>query len=505
MHENCLINGKKVSPSIIVIFGASGDLAKRKLLPSLYNLYKNCFFPENFKIVGFARSKMDRVQYIDSLKEFYIYGKDEACPFLDHIEYFQGDYENEKSYEDLKKYLNELDKQILAKGNKLFYLSTPPSLMKPIVSSLSAHGLVHRKPKGGHYERVVLEKPFGHNHETAHNLNEFLKSMLAEEQIYRIDHYLGKETVQNILMFRFSNTFLEPIFNSKYIDHVQITVSEKLGVEKRGGYFDKIGILRDMIQNHLFQLLALVAMEPPAKFTSRFIHAEKVKLFSAVRKQSESELAENTFRAQYVSGVIDDKKVPSYREEDGVTTDSKTETYATMKLFIDNWRWAGVPFYLRSGKRLSKKKTEIVISLKKLPISLFNDTNIKDVSNNTIIIRIQPQEGISLCMNSKKPGYDLTLKDVDMEFSYERSFNDHIISDAYERLLFDALDGDTTLFNRSDEIEETWKIIDPIIDLWRKENSENPGSSLPTYLAGSEGPAEANKLIWKDDFKWIPI
>jgi glucose-6-phosphate 1-dehydrogenase len=485
---------KRLDPSVIVIFGASGDLAKRKLIPSLYRLSKDCSYSDKITIVGFARSKMEKEDYIKELKSFFDYGEG-SDEFLSRIHYFQGNYDDLDSFSSLKETLCNIDSASDSPGNRLHYLSVPPTMVSPIVSNLKQSGNLFENKKSAPWSRVVIEKPFGYNLQTATELNEFLLSHMSEEQIYRIDHYLGKETVQNILMCRFANTFLEPLFNNKYVESVEITVSEELGVENRGGYFEKVGILRDMIQNHLFQLLALVSMEYPASFSAKSIHDEKAKLFTSIRKYTKSTAKYYVCRGQYTEG----NDQVGYRGEKGVSPDSKTETFAAVKLFIDNFRWAGVPFLLRSGKRLKKKKSEIIVTFKQLPMALFENTNISNISNNHLHFRIQPQEGISLCMNSKTPGYDMTLANVDMNFSYNKSFEQYV-PDAYERLLFDALSADMTLFNRKDEIEESWRFFDPIIKAFESDDVE-----LEFYSALGDPPKSEDMLIEKDVSKWSKI
>ena len=489
----------KAAPSIFVIFGASGDLAKRKLIPSLFKLYLDELLPENFKIVGFARTVLSKENYIADLKKYFTYDEKYNC-FFNKLEYFTGNYDEHKDYVKFKTFLKKLDDKNNIPGNRVFYLSTPPKLSKTIISMLTSEKLISKNPQTVPWGRIVVEKPFGHNLESAIELNLHLTSHVNEEQIYRIDHYLGKETVQNIVMFRFANTLFEPTFNNNYINHVQMTVAETLGVENRAGYFDQTGILRDMIQNHMLQLLSLITMEPPSSLTSKNIHAEKIKIFTSLRKYSPGDALKSSIRAQYKDGMIGEKLVTAFLKEKGISDTSTTETYSAIKLFIDNPRWAGVPFYLRSGKRLARKNSEIMISFKNPLCSLFEGTPIKNLVGNSLVIHVQPHEGITLKMNSKTPGFNLNLSSVNMEFLYGNTFGKKKI-DAYDRLLHDVLIGDATLYARGEEVIESWKFINPILSSWENEALKQ----LPTYEAGSDGPDGAKQFIEKDGFSWRKI
>ncbi len=476
----------------VVIFGASGDLTFRKLMPSLYQLYQDKLLSPNFCIYGFARSKLTSQEYRQQLKQSGDYHDE----FLNRIFFFSGNYSNSQDYQQFVDQLQETELELGLNGNRLVYLATPPELVRDIVSHAHQTSLI-RKGRGSEPNcRVIFEKPFGTDLESAKQLNSFLDQFLDEDQIYRIDHYLGKETVQNILVFRFANSIFGPLLNNQYVHNVQITVSETLGVEQRGGYFDQAGILRDMVQNHMSQLLTLIAMEAPASFDARDIHAEKIKVLSSIRYYDESEALENSIRAQYAAGIVGGKKVSAYRDEEGVDPASKTETYVALKLLIDNWRWVGVPFYLRVGKRLAKKSSEIVINFKPLPLSLFRCSSFDKVESNAIIIRIQPEEGITIEFNSKVPGYENRLKSVDMDFDYEQSFASKL-PEAYERLLMDALIGDSTLFIHKSEVERSWDIFGSFLNAWKKFDR----CQLLTYPAGSEGPKEAEALF-NGDGRW---
>ena len=473
----------------IIIFGASGDLSFRKLIPSLYQLYQDKLLSPNFCIYGFARSKNSDELFRKELNKKGNYSDE----FLSRIFFFSGDYADQADYDVFKQKLEDRELQLRLKGNRLFYLATPPELVRKIVLNLHQTNLVPKSSRDIPWGRVIFEKPFGTDLASAKDLNSYLSQYLKEDQIYRIDHYLGKETVQNILVFRFANSIFGPLLNNQYVHNVQITVSETLGVERRGGYFDQSGILRDMVQNHMTQLLTLIAMEAPASFDAQDIHSEKNKVLSSLRYYDESEALENSVRAQYSEGIIAGERVPGYLQETGVHEGSKTETYVALKLHIDNWRWVGVPFYLRVGKRLAKKTSEIVINFKPLPLALFRCSSFDKVESNAIIIRIQPEEGITIEFNSKVPGYENRLQSVDMDFAYEQSFENKL-PEAYERLLLDALIGDTTLFIHKSEVERSWDIFEPFLKAWSKFDR----CHLLTYPAGSEGPKEATALFSGD-------
>ncbi len=491
---------KLADPCTMIIFGATGDLTKRKLFPALYNLAKAKFLPDNFAIVGVGRQEMTsedfRSQIRGNLLEFI--GKDVDKDLLKWFEqrthYTGGDFADKKTFNELKKLLKELDKQFDIPENYFFYLATPPSVFGLVTEKVEEIGLSDEKDG---WRRFIYEKPFGHDLESAKNLNQELQKILKESQIFRIDHYLGKETVQNILMFRFGNSIFEPIWNRNYIDHVQITVAEKLGVEQRGGYYDTAGALRDMIPNHIFQLVTLTAMEPPVSFEADAVRNEQVKILHAVQTFSPEDVLKNTVRGQYGEGEIDAKKKAAYRTAENVNPNSNTETFAALKLSIDNWRWAGVPFYVRTGKRMAAKHSEIVIQFKKAPFMLFRDTPIERLTTNRIVIHIQPDEGITLHFGAKIPGPIVNMGPVDMDFNYVDHFGEQV-STGYERLLFDCMTGDATLFQRADMVEASWQIVSPVIDVWKA----IPARDFPNYESGSWGPDESDELLAEDGRRW---
>ncbi len=491
---------KQADPCTMIIFGATGDLTKRKLFPALYNLAKKKYLPDNFAIVGVGRQEMTsddfRSKMNGDLHEFV--GKDIDKNLLkwfgERTHYTGGDFAHKKTFNELKKMLKDLDKQFDIPENYFFYLATPPSLFAPVTQAACDIDLCDEKMG---WRRFIYEKPFGHDLESAKKLNHDLLKILKESQIYRIDHYLGKETVQNILVFRFGNSIFEPIWNRNFVDHVQITVAESLGVEGRGGYYDKAGALRDMIPNHIFQLVTLTAMEPPVSFEADAVRNEQTKILHAIQPFSPEEVLQSTVRGQYGEGIINKKKVPAYRAEENVEPQSNTETYAALKLKIDNWRWADVPFYIRTGKRLPAKHTEIVVQFKKAPFMLFRETSIEKLTTNRIVIHIQPDEGITLHFGAKIPGPIVNMGAVDMDFNYVEHFGEQL-STGYERLLFDCMTGDATLFQRADMVEASWQIVSPILDVWHA----IPAREFPNYEAGSWGPAEAESLISQCGAKW---
>lgn len=488
-------------PATIVIFGASGDLTKRKLIPALYNLLAERHL-SRIAIVGTSRSQISDEEFRASLKEGvekYSRKKpldaDLWAALEPNLYYQQGGFDDPEAFQRLKVRLESIEKERGLPGNRLFYLSTPPSVFAPIVQNLGKAGLVD--PKERPFARVIIEKPFGTDLQTAQTLNEQVRGVLKERQIYRIDHYLGKETVQNLLVFRFANGIFEPLWNNKYIDHVQITGAETLGVERRGGYFDRAGILRDMVQNHLFQVLCLAMMEPPVSFESDAVRDEKVKVLKALRPIDPKTLGTRVVRAQYAPGSVLGTEVPGYIEEPGVDPKSTTETFVAMKLFVDNWRWAGVPIYLRSAKRMPKRVTEVAIHFKSAPHRLFRAGQVADVGSNILAIRIQPDEGITMSIGSKVPGPSIEIAPVTMEFRYASSFGVEA-PEAYERLLLDALNGDGTLFTRGDEVEASWSFITPIHEAWKAAIHDPPY----TYEAGTWGPSIARQLLATDGRAW---
>ncbi len=487
-------------PCAIVIFGAGGDLTRRKLLPALYNLRRYGLLPKDIAIVGVGRSEMKREDFVAKLgadlKEFATARVDEASwqDLAGRLYYVGFDFAHAQGYGWLADMLKDVEARHKTQGNVLFYLATPPNSFATIVKSCAAAGLAG---ESGPWRRFIVEKPFGHDLDSAKALNRELQSVLAESQIYRIDHYLGKETVQNILAFRFANGIFEPVWNRRYIDHVQLTVAETLGVEGRGGYYESAGVLRDMIQNHMFQLLALVAMEPPWSFDAVPVRDEKVKVLNAIRPMQPEEILQRTVRGQYTEGFVDGQKLSAYRAEPSVSPKSSTETFGALKLDVDNWRWAGVPFYLRSGKRLAKHVTEIVIQFRKPPLLAFGKIQIQDLEPNRLILSIQPEEGITIEIKAKRPGATMNLTQVNLDFNYS-DFGPSDKATGYERLLYDAMTGDTTLFHRADTVEAAWRIATPILDLW----SSIPPRDFPNYAAGSWGPSAADDLLKRDGRAW---
>ena len=496
-------NGPRIPEScVMVIFGASGDLTHRKLIPALYNLAVDGLLPKDFAVIGFARkpktSEEFRAEMAEAVKEFSRSKPiDETLwtQFSATLHYHQGDYSTLADYEKLCVELDEVDKQHNTHGNRLFYLSTPPEVYKVIIENLGESGL---GKEDGNIRRVVIEKPFGHDLNSARELNEHVHKYFREDQIYRMDHYLGKETVQNILVFRFANGIFEPLWNYRYVDHVQITVSEAIGIEGRGGYYEHSGVVRDIIQNHLLQLLALTGMEPPVEFEADAVRNEKVKVLKSLRVDSTN--GDGTVRGQYGPGKVDGKVVLGYLQEEGVAPDSQTETYLAMKFWIDNWRWAGVPWYVRSGKRMPKRLTEIAIQFKKPPMNLFSESTAQAIEVNTLVMTIQPDEGIAMKFNSKVPGSGENIKAVVMDFKYGETYNAPA-PDAYERLILDCLLGDPTLFTRADEVEAQWQIITPVIEQWE----DGTGSSVDLYRAGTVGPKDAEDFIKADGRRWRPL
>ena len=493
--------GRPAPPCTVVIFGAAGDLTKRKLLPALYNLKVAGLLPSEFAIVGVARREQTHEQFREeqtrNIREFATDRVDEAVwGALRNAMYFQaGELSDPAAYTQLANLLAEIAKRHGTGGNVIFYLATPPSLFGEVVRRLGEAGLV--QGDGESWRRVVVEKPFGHDLESARALSAELARVLREDQIYRIDHYLGKETVQNILVFRFANGVFEPIWNRTYVDHVQLMVAETVGVEDRGNYYETAGVLRDMIQNHLFQLLALVAMEPPISFAAEPVRDEKVKVLQAIRPMSPEEILDRTIRGQYGDGIVNGQPVLGYRREPKVSPTSTTETYAALKLFVENWRWAGVPFYLRSGKRLARRRTEIVVEFRRPPLLLLDRSAMGEIDPNRLVLHIQPDEGIEFQVKAKRPGPTARVETVKLDFSY-KDFGDTPAATGYERLLYDCMAGDTTLFHRTDMVEAAWRIATPILDQWRA----LPAPEFPNYAAGTWGPEAADELIRQDGRRW---
>ena len=488
-----------LEPSALVIFGATGDLNKRKLIPALYNLYLNRRLPEGLLIVGSARSFLKdedfRRQMREAVEKFARSGiRDEKkwAGFADLLHYAPANHREPDSYLRLKDALGKLEHEHGTGGRRILYLAIPPDQYAAVARQIAVAGLAGRHNSNEGWTRLVIEKPFGTDLETARQLNRELHEFFDERQIYRIDHYLGKETVQNILVFRFGNAVFEPIWNRRYVDHVQITAAETVGVEARGGYYEQAGALRDMFQNHLLQLVCMTAMEPPAVFGADSVRDEKAKVLHAIRIEHGAAV-----RAQYGAGAIDDKPMPGYRQEGGVDANSTTETYAALKLWIDNWRWQGVPFYVRSGKRLAKRVTEIAIYFKKPPLSFFQPcASVDGLGSNVLVMRIQPDEGVSLTFEVKLPGPEVCVNSLSLDFDYEVAFG-AAPPDAYETLLLDCLRGDSTLFTRQDWVELAWGLITPLLSEWHQ-----PHGGIPIYPAGSWGPSEADALMEKDGRQW---
>lgn len=488
-------------PNTVVIFGASGDLTKRKLLPALYNLELERLLPHSFAVVGFARRPISgeefRRQMLEGINAFSRNRPADAAvwaSFSQGIFYAAGNFDEPEAYQRLGALLDRLDQERGTAGNRLFYLATAPEYFPVIIKHLGEAGL-STSPAGG-WVRVIVEKPFGRDLASAVELNRTVHASFREDQIYRIDHYLGKETVQNILVFRFANGIFEPVWNRNYVDHVQITVAEAVAVEGRGGYYETAGVIRDMIQNHMLQVLTLVGMEPPAAMDADAVRDEKVKVLRAVRRIATGEVNEYTVRGQYGAGIKGGQPVPGYRQESSVSPASTTETFAAFKFYVDNWRWAGVPFYLRSGKALPKRVTEIAIQFRQAPLQLFGPAT-DMMEPNLLALRVQPEEGIAIRFGSKVPGQAINIHPVKMDFRYGSSFGVEP-PEAYERLQLDCMLGDATLFIRADEVEAAWSLITPIIKGWQAA----PPADMPNYDAGTWGPASADEFIARDGRAW---
>ena len=494
--------GRNPQPNTLVIFGATGDLTHRKLLPALYSLFRQRLLPAEISIVGFARRekstdefRQDVAKAIGNIKPSEQDGNELKQQFLQKIDYVRGQYTDAESFHNLFQFLNAKKGSGAAPANTLFYLATPPSQYEPIIKNLGESGL--NKNENGSWTRCIIEKPFGQDLESARQLNRTATGVFSESQLFRIDHYLGKETVQNLLVLRFANGIFEPIWNRRYVDNVQITVAESIGVEGRGKFYEETGILRDIVQNHILQLLCLVAMEPPSTFIADAVRDEKVKVLRAVKPISENAVGQVSVRGQYAAGSLLGEYRVGYLEEEGVNPESTTETYIALKLELNNWRWAGVPFYVRTAKRLPKRITEIAIQFKDAPLQIFGPEVEGEASSNTLVLNIQPDEGISLRFDSKVPGPVNHIRPVSMDFRYGTSFGE-APPDAYERLLLDAMLGDSTLFTRNDENEIAWTIITPILEAWKKSGVKK----LPQYAIGTWGPKEAEGLIRRDGRKW---
>ena len=505
--ENVLREGLRLErvpdPSILVLFGATGDLAHRKVVPALYQLWRTNLLPHEFLLLAVGRRPYDsqsfRSEIRASLEKFArVLPLDEGAwrSFAERVEYQRLDFEEPKGFDRLAAQLDELDEQRGTRGNRLFYLATQPSQFAEIVAELGRVGLDHERHDGG-WRRVVIEKPFGHDLQSAQKLNRDVNRVFREAQVYRIDHYLGKETVRNLLVFRFGNSLFEPIWNRRYVDHVQITVAESLGIENRGAFYEETGAVRDVVQNHLLQLVSLVAMEPPATFQADALRDEKVKVLRAITTDAKE--ARDVVRGQYGPGWVAASQVPGYRDETDVDGQSETETFVAAKLLIDDWRWSGVPFYVRTGKRMPKRATEIAIQFREVPHRLFASAA-TEPDPNLLAIRIQPDEGIMLRFGAKVPGLGLDVRSVTMDFTYGSAFSVDS-PDAYETLILDALQGDASLFTRADEVEHAWAIVDPIIASW----VDSPPPAFPNYEAGSWGPVASDELLAREGRRWRRI
>lgn len=503
MSDNQPLTGhdRPGDPCTIVIFGASGDLTKRKLLPALYNLKVLKLLPENFAVVGVAVSESNDELYRAKITEDigkYATGsvdKAEWDDFAKRSYYISGDFNDANTFTTLANKIAEVQKTHNLPGNVLFYLAVSPTFFAKVVDQLGTAGLTTET--GNAWRRVIIEKPFGRDLQSARDLNNEISKSLHEKQIYRIDHYLGKETVQNIMVFRFGNSVFEPIWNRRYIEYVQITVAEELGVEMRGGYYDQSGVLRDMVQNHILSVLSLIAMEPPTSITGDSVRNEKVKVLEAIRPMEPEEVLESTVRGQYGPGLIDGKNVPAYRTEPDVNPHSNTETFVAMKLKVENWRWAEVPFYIRSGKRLATHTTEVVIGFRRAPLLLFGKEVESEIPPNRLVLHVQPEEGITLDIHAKRPGPKIQISNIPLNFNY-KEFGESSAATGYETLLYDCMIGETTLFHRYDSVDASWRIVNPILDVWQA----LPARDFPNYAAGTWGPRASDDLVVRDGHRW---
>lgn len=490
-------------PTILIIFGASGDLTKRKLIPAIYNLAYDNLLPNHFHLIGFGRSSMEDEAFRKYSSEYIVehsrreLNEDIWSRVEPHTVFHSGNYDDLDAYLSLKKKIDDIKEETKQDYQLLFYLSTPPAVIKSILENLGASGLSASGRGTSMCSKIIIEKPFGHDLKSAQDLNQILRQQFQEEQVFRIDHYLGKETVQDLLVQRFANSIFEPIWNLKYVSHVEITVAESLGVESRGGYYDSSGALRDMIQNHLMQILALVAMEPPISTRPEDIRNEKVKVLQAIQPINFEGEKPDVIRARYSEGLIEGEAAKGYVEEEGIGDASTTETYAALRLYINNWRWQGIPFYIRSGKRMARRVSEVAIHFRPPPSSLFKDENTTDLSHNSLVMQLQPDEGTTLMLNSKIPGLETRIQPVKMHFKYATTFGSNT-PEAYERLILDSIVGDSTLFIRGDEAEASWQLITPILEHWKSEG----GGSLCEYEAGSWGPESSDELLGQNGHAW---
>jgi glucose-6-phosphate 1-dehydrogenase len=486
--------GRQAPPVVLVVFGASGDLTKRKLLPSLAAMARRRRLTDNFAVVGVARTELSDDEFRQVAIDAVPGAGPEWTSLVASFRYVSGEYGHPDTFDALRAILSELDDERGTAGNRVFYLATVPDQFGVVAGALGEHGLSH--PEKGSFARLVIEKPFGRDPRSARELDAVIHASFDEDQIYRIDHYLGKETVQNVLALRFANAIFEPVWNRRYVDHVQITVAESLGVEHRGGFYETAGALRDIVQNHVMQVLGLTLLEPPASVDARGIRDEKVKALRAVELMSADEVSGLVVRGQYDGGWIDGQPVVAYREEEGVAPDSQTDTFVAMQLHVDNWRWAGVPFFVRTGKRLPKRVTEVAMTFSRVPHLPFATSLARDLAPNSLVVRVQPDEGVTVTFGAKVPGPEFRVRTVSMDFSYGAAFLEET-SDAYERLMLDAMVGDPTLFIRDDEVEQAWKIVAPIQEAW-----EDGRAPLARYPSGSWGPREADRLIEATGRRW---
>ncbi len=499
-HQDAGQAAPPADPCAVVLFGASGDLARRKVIPALYDLASHNSLASRYALIGFARTPMTdeafRASATEAAKSISEVGPiDDARwkEFASNLCYSAGEYGDQESYARLAKRLADLDAEKKLGGNRLFYLSTPPEVYPDIVEQLGRAGLA-RPATPNSWVRIIIEKPFGRDLTSARELNQIVLNVFEEHQVYRIDHYLGKDTVQNLLVLRFGNGIFEPLWNRNYVDHVQITAAETLGVERRGGFYETAGALRDMIQSHVLQLSCLTAIEPPASFDANSVRNEKIKVLQSIRPFNLEMVAQSAVRGQYGPGQADGKAMAGYRAEPGVSPNSRTETFVAAKLLIDNWRWAGVPFYLRTGKRLAKRSTEIVIQFRRAPHIVFRG---REIEPNRLVLNIQPDEGISISFGAKRPGTEMRIGNVTMNFSYREGFGESSRS-AYATLLNDCLRGDATLFDRGDSVEAAWTLVDPILDVWSAAKS----AVVPSYPAGTWGPKESDVLLDREGHRW---
>lgn len=490
-------------PTVIVIFGASGDLTARKLIPALFNLSEDHLLPDNLYLIGFGRKNLSSQEFAVSTRESISkysrrpFNQEIWTPIEERMSFQTGNYDDPLAFKALKDHILAIEKKLNSEMQILFYISTPPDLFKPILENLGSSGLASHHKGTPLISKIIIEKPFGRDFNSAKELNCIIRKEFSENQIYRIDHYLGKETVQNLLVQRFANSIFEPIWNFKYVEYVEITVAEDIGVDARSGYYDQSGALRDMIQNHIMQLVSLVAMEPPISTNSEDIRDEKVKLLKAIQPVNLQLHNNDVVRAQYTEGLIHGKKVVGYLEEKNIKPHSSTETFVALRLNINNWRWNGVPFYIRSGKRMARRISEIAIHFRYPPAYLFKESNKVELSQNVLVIQIQPDEGTTLLFNSKIPGLETRIQPVEMHFQYANTFGSNT-PEAYERLILDAILGDSTLFIRGDETEISWKLYTPILEFWKNNGSKG----LETYSAGSYGPIAADLLLAQSQHSW---